>query len=324
MTFLHAGHNQMAFEDHYESVQSEEMGSLCVFVAESPVMRSIHGKIRSFASSISPVLILGAGGSGRTTVAREIFNADKAGHFKYFIKFACYGLNEKAIEKKLFGEGGEQGLLNCGSDTVLFIKGLDYWTPLLQQKALVHIMEHENKFRLPRLVCSAGEKFSQRVKEGGFSQDLFEIISQNLLILPRLSERTEDIPFLISLFNSQNSFQGGINQKAMKILESRYWEGNINELKNICLQISILHSGKDLISEEDISQLINKKAQIAEKVVKYNPNLSLDELINCYIQLSLNHFQSKRKSAKALGISVKTIYNKIKDGQVLFSNPNSD
>jgi len=319
MTFLQAGQHQVGFEDQDKDIQLERMEAPFVFISESPVMKKVHDKIKKLAFLSSPVLILGASGTGKNSVACEIFNKDKDSHSKRFIKCVCYGLSPEVIKKKLFGDNGEQGLLSCGANSTLFIKGLELWPPVLQSKVLFYLSANKERENRPRLICSAGEKFSDMVKDSSFSAELFEVLSQNFLVLPSLSERLEDIPFFISLFNKQNDFKGYITHSALKVLENYSWPGNITEFKNACLQMSILYAGKEFIDEKDLSLIIQKDQPI-EKIIKYNPKLSLEDLINSYIQMSLDHFQSKKRSAKALGISVKTIYNKIKTGRVVFSD----
>lgn len=317
MTFLQAGQHQVGFEDQDKDIQLDTTDVPFVFISESSVMKKIHNKIKNMAFLSSPVLILGSSGTGKNSVAYEIFNKDRGSHSKRFIKCVCYGLSPNVIEKKLFGDNGEKGLLSCGANSTLFIKGLELWPPFLQNKILLYLLENKDRENRPRLICSAGERFSDMVKDNSFSSELFEILSQNLLILPSLPERLEDIPFFISLFNRQNDFKGYITHSALKVLENYSWPGNITGLKNACLQMSILYAGKEFVDEKDLSIIIQEDQPI-EKVVKYNPKLSLEDLINNYIQMSLDHFQSKKRSAKALGISVKTIYNKIKTGRVVF------
>ena len=102
----------------------------------------------------------------------------------------------------------------------------------------------------------------------------------------------------------------------MQVLENYSWKGNIKELKNICFQIAILHSDKEIITESEVEKLIQVEAPSLLNILHYDPQLSLEKLVNYYIQLSLDHFHCKKESAKALGISVKTIYNKIQKGSV--------
>ena len=242
-------------------------------------------------------MILGASGTGRTTTALEIFNGNYNNISKHFIKFVCYGLDQDIIEKKLFGEKDHDGLLMSGENNTLFIKGIECFNPLLQKKILSHLLNHQKRETLPRLICSSSEELSQKVKESQFSQGLFKILSQNLLILPLLSERLEDIPFLISSFNEQNGFKGCISEKALQALNLHSWKGNITELKNLCMQISILHPDKELIAEEDLPT-IGKKNNYVKSTINYNPNVNLEALINHYIQMSLDHFKSKQKVQK--------------------------
>ena len=82
----------------------------------------------------------------------------------------------------------------------------------------------------------------------------------------------------------------------------------------------ILHSEKEFITDKDLLEILNNSSKSLKKMIKYDPSLSLESVINNYIQMSLDHFQSKKKSAKSLGISVKTIYNKIRNGCVIYSD----
>lgn len=318
MIFLQAGQNQMGFEESHTNSQKGRKNLKNIFVAESPIMKTIHEKIKNLALSPHPVLILGAYGAGRSTTAYEIFKHGESTPFKEFIKFICYGLKEEDIDIKLFGNENKEGFLACGSSNTLFIKGIECLSVPLQRKLLHYILNSENKEKLPRLIGSAGDEIYQQIKDGGFIQELFEVLNKNILIIPQLSERQEDIPFLISLFNSQNNFTGSMTEEALRVLKSYPWKGNISELKNVCFQISVVNEDKMFITENELD-MIPEEYRGNKNIVRYNPEMSLNDLTNMYIQMSLEHFQSKKVSAKALGISVKTIYNKIKTGEIVFS-----
>ena len=307
MTFLQFGQNQSVFESHNQDFQEETEFS-SVFICESPVMKVIYKKIKNMAFVSDPILILGEKGTGRRRAAYEIFCQSQNKLLENFIEFVCPGMSALEMDKKLFYE---PGFLSCGADKTLFIKGLECWDKALQDKFLSYIVNHKSGGLGPRLIFSAEEGLTGKVKEGRFSQELFELLSQNLFILPPLSERIEDIPKLALLFNRQNGFKGCFSEEAEQALKSHLWRENITELKELCLKISLLPADTKHILKEDLP--------LKKDIVQYNPNMSLEELINLYISLSLDHFKSKKESAKALGISVKTIYNKIKSGCVIYS-----
>ena len=318
MIFLQTGRHQVGFGESCKK-DSIDRNLSFFFISKSPVMKKIHEKIKGLALSQAPVLILGARGTGRTATALELFNGSEHNGSKQFIKLVCYGLCQDTIEKQLFGENNEgRGLLQGGSGKTLFIKGIECFSLPLQKRFLSCLMDSQKGKVLPRFILSSSDKLSEKIHSAQFCQDLFKILSKNLLILPSLSERSEDIPFLVSLFNSQNGFKGYMTDGALKALKFYCWEENIKQLKNICLQLSILYPDKEFITEEDVSAISQKNVSI-KTTIRYNPNLSLEDIVNYYIQMSLDHFKSKQKSAKALGISVKTIYNKIKTGHVVFS-----
>ena len=313
---LQMGEKQVCFESHNTDISHNTKKLKEVFIAESSVMKSIHRKITDLAYENSAVLILGARGTGCKTVAQHIFYENKYNNINKFVELSCYGLAHTLVDKKLFGaEDLSTGLLSMGSENTLFIKGLELWTDRLQNKMLAYLSLNKNSESTPRLICYGTDVLSKKVQEGNFSQELFTLLSENLLILPLLSERKEDIPSFVSLFNEKNGFEGHLSYNALQLLLSHSWIGNIPELKNVCLQMSILYAEKDLINKEDLSLIISKSVESSE--IKYNPSISLEDMINRYIELSIKHFKSKRASAKALGISVKTIYNKIKSGDVI-------
>ena len=312
---LQSGEKQAFFENKNISLQ-EEVQTKEVFIAESSTMKNIYKKIQDLAYKNSSVLILGSRGTGCKTAARHIFlEKNKNNKSNQFVELSCYGLAQSFIEKKLFGSDISKGLLSIGSEHTLFIKGIELLSAYLQSKILSYVLQNRKSSQLPRLICYGTDNLSNKVQEGSFSQELFNVLSEDLLILPLLSERKEDIPSFVSMFNKKNAFKGQLSHEAFQLLQSHSWNGNIPELKNVCLQIAILYSEKDSISREDLS-LIVKDRKLEPAELKYNPNISLESMINRYIELSILHFHSKKESAKALGISVKTIYNKIKSGDI--------
>ena len=316
MTLLQAGYNQFGFDEEIRETGLNRHSYKSVFIAESPVMKRLYEQIKLLAEGDSSVLILGVKGTGREKTAYEIFQNRKHKTQKSFIKFVCYGFDQNYIEKKLFGE---QGLLYKGSDVTLFIKGIECFGITLQNQFLSFLLNPLHKKTIPRLICSSTENFPEEVKEGRFSRNLFEVLSQQLLLLPSLSERVEDIPFLISYFNNKNAFTGNLDDEALHLLMSQPWSGNIRELREVCFQMTVLYEGKEIITEEDLRMIVENDFSLLKNIC-YEPKITLEKLINHYIQLSLDHFQSKKQCAQALGISVKTIYNKIQKGDIVFSD----
>lgn len=315
MILLQRGRNQLGFDMDFKQDGIGSDYERTIFIAESPVMKRLHKQIKLLANTNFPVLILGASGTGREKTAYEIFRNNKNKSKKKFFKLVCYDCDQKHIEEKLFGE---KGLLYKGADSTLFIKGIECFGVSLQNRFVSFLLNSLNKETGPRLICASKDSFAEEVKEGRFSSNLFEILNQHILLLPSLSERVEDIPFFISYFNRENAFSGCFDEKALQMLMSHSWKGNIKELQSVCFQISILYRDKEVITENELVMIDRDEFYLLENIY-YEPKLTLEQLVNHYIQLSLDHFRSKKRSAQALGISVKTIYNKIQKGHIAFS-----
>ena len=315
MIFLQAG-NQKLFTNNTDNSKKSNQKTPSAFIAESPLMQLICKKIKNLACTKTNVLILGDRGTGRYSTAYQIFyhcNENQA----EFIQIDCKTSAPHSINQKLFGDNlkSNKPLLFSSGKSFIYIKNIDLLSFYLQEKLYHHLSNKKNKLTQPRLIFASNENISQKIQVNSFSQKLFNLISQDLIILPRLSERQKDIFFLISMFNKENAFKGKFNQKAINFLASYSWHGNISELKKACLKLSMLYPQKEIISEKDLSYII-KEISFENADIKYHPNLTLNDIINRYTEKALLYFKCKKACASALGVSSKTLYNKIKTGAI--------
>ena len=325
MIVLHTGNKQKLFEEGRTRISSQEKKSnKPTFIAESDLMTSIYNKIKTLSNTKDNILILGDKGTGRSTVAYEIFYNNKYSHSqKNFFELDCKGLSPHLIRQKLFGDKSSPSykpLLKLEGNNTIYIKNINFLNLNLQKQLYDYLLKKASKTHHPRLICSSTETLSKKIQSKNFLQELFNLLSEDLIILPRLEERKEDIFPLINHFNKINHFKQHLNQRALEFLYSYSWYGNITELKNVCLKISILYHNKDIITEKDLSHII-KDLSTQEVNIQYNPNLTLNDIVNIYTEKALLHYQCKKTCAVALGVSVKTLYNKIKLGLISEENP---
>ena len=272
-------------------------------IQKSSIMKAILKQVERVAKNSNPVIFIGGHGTGRSMFAKKLYLSSHKNNAD-LICINCSQINSDKVQEALL-----QTLNNLNKKTLL-IESIDDLSVPLQTHLLQHLRDGKN--RDFRVIATASEYIYKKIEKKEFREDLFSHLSQNLILTPLLVERKEDIPELLALFLKQGGFQGQFTSKAIEALKSHDWKGNVVELKNVCSQISTLYKYK-AFDVRDLPISTHKDIQV-KLFVKYNPKITLEELINYYISESLNHFKSKSKSAKALGISVKTIYNKIDRG----------
>lgn len=306
--------NQMFFEQ-MASVENE------IIISESRAMQTILNEIRSINRSPLPTLILGKAGVGKELLAKELFHTYSNKTHSFF-KVNASSLNLRQANEKLFNgnEHSIHGFLEKYAGNTLFIKEIDKLDVSLQLKLLkvLKSTDYKSLERVMeiRIICSAHTGLLEKTKDGQFCNELFSQLSRHLLFVPDLRERTQDIPKLIQYYLAKNRFTGDVEQKVLDILKNYNWKGNVMELKNLCVRLSAICSGQDCIRVSDLPLNI-KESEGLPLYVKYNPKVSLEKIKNRYIKLAIDHFKCKRKAAEALGISVKTIYNKELEGSCL-------
>jgi transcriptional regulator with PAS, ATPase and Fis domain len=167
-----------------------------------------------------------------------------------------------------------------------------------------------------RVIAACNTDLAKDVEEGKFRKDLFYRLNIVTLLIPPLRERKDDIPYLARHFLSKycKKFQKEINAitpEAMAALVEYPWPGNVRELEN-CMEHAVVIEGKDRISAASLQREILKKKHEAVPYTHAGV-FKLEETEKVLIQRALSAFDGqKAKAAQALGISLTTLWRKLK------------
>jgi DNA-binding NtrC family response regulator len=156
----------------------------------------------------------------------------------------------------------------------------------------------------------------EAVKSGKLREDLFYRLNVFAIELPSLRERKEDIPLLaqhfLAEFNARNNKSvRAVEQDALYVLEQYPWPGNIRELRNVMERATILAEG-DFIEARHLPPTLVAKGEETLPTVTLSPGTTVDEAERQLILLTLDHTRNnKTRAAEILGISLKTLHNKL-------------
>jgi two-component system response regulator HydG len=300
-------------------------------IYRSEVMEQLLRLVNRVAVSNANVLVLGESGTGKELVARIVHERSHR-RYKPFVAINCGALRESLLESELFGhEKGsftgaytrKVGLAEVANGGTLFLDEIGELTPGIQAKLLRFIQEGEiyrvggkDPIKVDiRLLSATNRDLESEVVKGNFREDLFYRINTITSYVPPLRRRKEDIPLLINHFLANGVHKHlnrgqQISEDALKTMVQYDWPGNIRELQNVCERLQILSAGHTIMPG-DLPENIRHPNQ---KVVidDYDPSISLHELEKRYIIKALNYFDgNKTRAAHALGITIKTLYNKL-------------
>ncbi len=300
-------------------------------VYKSEAMHQLMHMVDRVAPSTATVLIMGESGTGKELVAHAIHEKSSRAN-KPFIAINCGALRETLLESELFGhEKGaftgayarKIGLAEVADGGTLFLDELGEMSPGIQAKLLRFLQEGE-VYRVGgkepikvdiRLISATNRELDKEVTRGNFREDLFYRINTIMLSAPPLRRRRDDITPLIHHFlqSGPHSYLGRgkkIDEEAMTHMCKYDWPGNIRELQNVCERLQILSEG-ETITFADLPEQIKSPDQ-KTIIDDYDPTIPLHELEKRYILKSLSYFEgNKTQAANALGITIKTLYNKL-------------
>ena len=291
-------------------------------VTQDPGLKEVLATLDRIAASDLPVLVLGESGTGKELVARAV-HARSPRASQAFVAFSFAAVAETLLESELFGyEKGaftgavmrKPGLLETADRGVLFLDEVGEATPAAQAK-LLRAIETKEFFRVGatrtvrsdvRLVAATNKDLLAEVEAGRFREDLYYRVNGVTLRLPPLRDRAGDIPLLAAHFLKQAGSKKRLSPRAVGTLEAHPWPGNVRELRMVIHRAAIL-SLKDVIEPEDLPIDPPRGARPGLRA-----GLTLEEMEREYIEAVLKQHRGHRaKAAKALGIDVKTLYNKL-------------
>jgi len=308
------------------------------FIGQSAQMIDIKKTIARCAKTRSNVLITGESGTGKGVVAKEI-HRQSFGEEGPFQSINIGGVPASLIESELFGhEKGaftgavnrKLGLFEVANGGTLFLDELGD-LPLDLQVKLLTVINDRQVQRLGdtqkrdinvRIIAATNKNLEKMVNEGTFREDLYFRLNVLRIKLPPLRERRDDIPLLAAGILSRlkremgNDFITGFSPNALEKLKNGQYYGNVRELENV-IERAILFSDDILIHEDDISIDDNvgmAKTVPSESVSKSIEVKSLKEVEKEKIIESLLRWAgNKTKASKELGISRRTLLNKISE-----------
>ncbi len=297
-----------------------------------PSMEQVRHLIRKVAPTDATVLVTGETGTGKELVARAIHDQSLRCD-KPFLAINCGALPESLIESELFGHrkgaftGAEEnraGLFEVADGGTLFLDEIGE-LPIAVQSRLLRVLEtgevrrvgDNHPFQVDvRIVCATHRNLAQMVSRDRFREDLLYRINTFQIAIPPLRERQQDIPLiaesLVARFANRvlPTHEPKFTQAALDALLAYPWPGNVRELANVIEHAAIL------CEELPIDRQHLPSNVAAPTAGSYSPShsrpMTLRELENIAIWEALDrHKGNKAAAAEELGISIKTLYNKI-------------
>lgn len=299
-------------------------------IGQSKVFKDVLEIVARVAGTDTTVLIYGESGTGKEVIARLI-HKNSLRKDKPFVPINCAAIPDTLLESELFGyEKGaftdahtsKPGLVEIANGGTLFLDEIGDLSQYVQPKLLRFIETGEfrrvggnNILKVDvRIISATNKDLNEEVKKGNFREDLLYRLNVVTIRLPALRERREDIPLLVEYFlNKKTRGRKKISPEAMQILVNYDWPGNIRELENVVERAAIL-AKDDIIRPEDLALKPELKEDYYARLVRKPVNtLSLAELEKIHIEnvLKANNW-NKSKTAEILGISLKTLYLKLK------------
>jgi DNA-binding NtrC family response regulator len=312
-----------------------DAGILGQLVGHSKKIQEIMSLIQQVSPSRASVLITGESGTGKELAARTIHELSPR-KSRPFVAVNCAAIPESLMESEIFGHekgaftGAIERRVGCfelADGGTLLLDEIGEM-PIGTQAKLLRVLEDSKVRRLGskseisvdvRVLASTNKVPDEAVAKGQLRSDLFFRLNVVGISMPPLRERPEDLELLVpALLKDLNLKHGcsvrGIEEEVLQALRSYSWPGNVRELRNV-LERAVVTCGSELLRKKDLAPDFGRSAPMGtDDGLRLRPGLTVEEAERRLIFETLNFTQNnKTRAAEMLGISLKTLHNKLKE-----------
>ena len=296
----------------------------------SPRVRELLRRLEKAAALDTTILLTGESGTGKTYFAREIHRLSPRAA-EEFITVSCPALPRELLESELFGHekgsftgatASRAGRFEAASKGTLFLDEIGDLPQELQPK-LLNVLQDREFFRVggnklfktgTRVIAATNVDLRSRVETGSFREDLYYRLNIIELHIPPLRERREDLPAMAAeilkrIASRRSAAEWKLSEAASAAILGYDWPGNVRQLENV-LERATAFTEDAVLSDKDLLPLLesNRSNLVGGKARPMTlQELERDAFIQTY-QLSGGN---KAKTARALGISERSVYNLI-------------
>ena len=302
-------------------------------VGTSKAMQAVFRQIDLAAPTSAPVLIVGASGTGKELAAQTLHELSPRGQGP-FVAVNCAAIPETLLESEIFGHergaftGALERRIGCfelAHQGTIFLDEIAEMSPPLQAKFL-RILQDGALKRIGgrseikvdvRVLAATNKEPARGLKDGSFREDLYYRLNVFTLSLPLLRARREDIPLLIQAFVEEFDAKyerkvRGVDEAALRYLVAHDWPGNVRQLRNTLERAVISCAGElitpaDLPSEPGPGSVEDPRAGAPLPVGVKLKDVEREVILKTLASVGNN----KTKAAEVLGISLKTLHNKL-------------
>lgn len=306
-------------------------GNIDIIHSDDPRMKKIFEVAESVAVSRASILITGESGTGKELLARLI-HAKSPRAMRRFVAVNCAAVPEGLLESELFGyekgaftgaDSRKVGKFELAHESTFLLDEISEMALPLQAKLLRVLQEGEVervggtqpvKVNV-RIVATTNRSLEKMVKDGLFREDLYYRLNVIPLQVPPLRSRPLDIEALAHHFTATSVEENGLGMKALspaalQKLKSYRWPGNVREMQNVIERSILLSAASEVTAEE----ILLPEENASEPGHSFAPGMTVGEAERLLIMKTLDYTgQNRTRAAEMLGISIRTLRNKLNE-----------
>ncbi|MBN2310063.1 MAG: sigma-54-dependent Fis family transcriptional regulator [Candidatus Hydrogenedentes bacterium] len=321
-------------ENRYLRAELNQYYDFESMVGESEAMQEVYGQVKKVADSRATILVRGESGTGKELVARAIHYSG-ARRDRPFIKVNCAALSAGLLESELFGHekgsftGAHErkiGRFELADGGTLLLDEVSEISTELQPKLLRALQEREfdrvggtSPIQVDtRIICTSNRDLERAVEENTLREDLFFRLNVIPIRLPPLRERRDDIPALMDYFVKRYAQENGrdiagFTPEARALFLEYAWPGNVRELQN-AIERAVVLASERMLGVEHFNLDSGRPQRSAGDLVSVPLGTTVAAMERELILKTLSRCKDNRThAAKMLGISVRTLRNKLKE-----------